>query len=677
MPYSSETNSNSHNSLAKTSFRLSSVNAEFANRNRTAGEIVPVSTGVDDGRQTELIFGLSPRLTTPKSNRNYEVTTKAIDTDNAEIAASLLYESYQMTHGDDEAFMQPASVIINKEGEISWSADVTNGTSGLVLVRGSKFHGKKSIQHLGEDEKYGVITDITAKDMLYLAPNALINAMKDTDRLDRDRLSQAFIDAEDLSEMMRFRFNEAVRDDMSAKSNIIDRAQRNKRKKRNQQSGETPNYTTTQTSMDEEELRAHSATTKGFTVTDNRHSKVLGKELELYQGATTEDESSLGFSEMVRLEMEKDEAAEKKRLAARVEKYTEKVATYEEIAADALARRMKGRLFNPLTRRNKEAVKKDDLNMHLLEGFSRALDGAMMKQWLADGYSDEAAAEMIYEHQQTRQEARAARNHEELRKGKLGSFLDKYANMSKGKKIGVAIGAAAAFGVIGLAGAAAGGVLAAGGGVALAGAKVGKTYLQHRSKIYETGRDESRQSPEVSVSVANGRAETRTATQQVFAGMEHDEKRREKAIQKADRNKKVAAGLAAISAVAIGAGVAMKVAEHSDDIQKFWSRPLETGIADESLVTEPSMSTPEPIPTPAPAEFSVDASTVINGEGWYQTIQEVTGPITPAEQAAILQKIGPALQEKGWAYPMTDGTWGISRPGALPKDVLELIKNSR
>jgi hypothetical protein len=211
----------------------------------------------------------------------------------------------------------------------------------------------------------------------------------------------------------------------------------------------------------------------------------------------------------------------------------------------------------------------------------------------------------------------------------------------------------------------------------LAGAKVGKTYLQHRSKIYETGRDESRQSPEVSVSVANGRAETRTATQQVFAGMEHDEKRREKAIQKADRNKKVAAGLAAISAVAIGAGVAMKVAEHSDDIQKFWSRPLETGIADESLVTEPSMSTPEPIPTPAPAEFSVDASTVTNGEGWYQTIQEVTGPITPAEQAAILQKIGPALQEKGWAYPMTDGTWGISRPGALPKDVLELIKNSR
>jgi hypothetical protein len=103
------------------------------------------------------------------------------------------------------------------------------------------------------------------------------------------------------------------------------------------------------------------------------------------------------------------------------------------------------------------------------------------------------------------------------------------------------------------------------------------------------------------------------------------------------------------------------------------------GIADGEWATG-SPKTPAPEPTPAPAprfEFSADASTVTRGEGWYQTIQETTGITDQTQQAAILQKIGPVLQEKGWAYIMPDGKWGISRPGTLPKDVLELIKNSR
>jgi serine/threonine protein phosphatase PrpC len=86
----------------------------------------------------------------------------------------------------------------------------------------------------------------------------------------------------------------------------------------------------------------------------------------------------------------------------------------------------------------------------------------------------------------------------------------------------------------------------------------------------------------------------------------------------------------------------------------------------------------EKIPAPVrPPEFSVAASTVTSGEGWYQTIQEATGVTDPARQAAILQKIGPVLQEKGWAYLMSDGKWGIDHPGVLPRDVLELIKNSQ
>jgi hypothetical protein len=663
MPYSPETNTKSPNLPSESTFKLSSIATEFATRNRSAGEMVPISVGIDDGRQTELTIGLSPRKNNPKSSKLYEGFVKTLDMDDPVNAATSLYEAYSLVHATDDQFVQPAAFIINDKGDISWSADIATGATGLVLVR-----GRESVHHLGEDDEFGVLTNLTAKDMLYMAPNSLINAMKETSQLDKDGLREAFIDADEPSEVMRVRFNEAVTE--SSGKRISDRAQRNRRTAK-----QTPTASTS-----EEELKARDDATKGYSVTDKRHSKTVGKELELYRGKNEEGTTSLGLSEMVRLEMER---AEKERLAERVEKYTAKVATYEDIAATALAKRMKGRLFDPLTRKNKEKAKQDDLNMHLLEGFSRALDGAMMKQLLAEGHSDDEAAQIIYEHQQTRQEARAARNHDEFRKDKLGSFLDKYANMPKGKKVAVTIGAAAAFGLIGVAAGAAGGALAAAGGIGLAGAKVGKTYLQHRSKIYEIGKDDARRSPDAPVSVSNGKATKRTATQQVFAGMEHDEKKREQAIQKADRIKKVAAGLAAISAVAIGAGVAMKVAEHTDDIRTFFGADASEAMVSSPNAVDYSDGYQAPvvaevnIPEPAAFDFSIDASTVTSGEGWYQTIQEVTGPISPAEQAAILQKIGPALQEKGWAYPMSDGTWGISRPGTLPKDVLELIKNSR
>jgi hypothetical protein len=68
--------------------------------------------------------------------------------------------------------------------------------------------------------------------------------------------------------------------------------------------------------------------------------------------------------------------------------------------------------------------------------------------------------------------------------------------------------------------------------------------------------------------------------------------------------------------------------------------------------------------------------TVESGEGWYQTFSEM-GITNPTEQANLLQKVGPELQARGWAYPTGDGSYGIIRPGSLPKDVLDLIKNSR
>jgi|GEM_PF-5532766 len=141
--------------------------------------------------------------------------------------------------------------------------------------------------------------------------------------------------------------------------------------------------------------------------------------------------------------------------------------------------------------------------------------------------------------------------------------------------------------------------------------------------------------------------------------------------EKQEKALKRVLGVAAVTLVAVAA---WKLGHDMASVQDL---SAEIGNADGDWVTKvPGPDAPRQS-QPVQPEFNAAASTVVSGEGWYQTIQETTGVTDPARQAAILQKIGPVLQEKGLAYPMGDGTWGISRPGALPRDVLELIKNSQ
>lgn len=91
----------------------------------------------------------------------------------------------------------------------------------------------------------------------------------------------------------------------------------------------------------------------------------------------------------------------------------------------------------------------------------------------------------------------------------------------------------------------------------------------------------------------------------------------------------------------------------------------------------PEVPTPTPtpeVPTPTP-EFSSAAGTVVPGEGWYQTFNEMNIP--QSEWSNLLEKVGPDLAESGWAYKMPNGEWGISQPGKLPQNMLELIQKNR
>lgn len=74
-------------------------------------------------------------------------------------------------------------------------------------------------------------------------------------------------------------------------------------------------------------------------------------------------------------------------------------------------------------------------------------------------------------------------------------------------------------------------------------------------------------------------------------------------------------------------------------------------------------------------DFSTAAHDVFKGEGWYQTFADMNIP--RSEWHDILDKVGPQLQQKGWAYQMDGGQWGIAHSGRLPQNVLELIQNNR
>ncbi|MDN5819424.1 MAG: hypothetical protein L0H38_01600 [bacterium] len=79
--------------------------------------------------------------------------------------------------------------------------------------------------------------------------------------------------------------------------------------------------------------------------------------------------------------------------------------------------------------------------------------------------------------------------------------------------------------------------------------------------------------------------------------------------------------------------------------------------------------------TPDVQNWDSEALTADNGEGWYQTFEDMNIP--RGEWDDLLQKTGPQLEAEGWAYQMDDGSYGISRPGAIPTEILDIIEANR
>jgi len=138
------------------------------------------------------------------------------------------------------------------------------------------------------------------------------------------------------------------------------------------------------------------------------------------------------------------------------------------------------------------------------------------------------------------------------------------------------------------------------------------------------------------------------------------------------RTTKIAIGAVAVAVLAVGAKLGYDFLNGADvDTSNL---PDGSGTPTPEAV-DPTVPTPEKTPTPTPDVFSDAARTVGDGEGWYQTFNEMNIP--QSEWSSLLDKVGPDLAENGWAYKMPNGEWGISQPGKLPQDMLELIQRNR
>jgi hypothetical protein len=289
--------------------------------------------------------------------------------------------------------------------------------------------------------------------------------------------------------------------------------------------------------------------------------------------------------------------------------------------------------------------------------------------------------------------------------GKLSEWNDRasewYAGLSRKKRIGVAAGGLAVGAVLGGVAAAGSAVLGTGvavaGGAVLASGKLYKTSMQARSDLYK----EADQADQIHAKHENG--DLKSQDELRFEAHTRRERRRQERVERADRINKRARIITYVGAAALAAGIGMRYIDFGA-IGNWFHRTLPFGDDQRpspSLTPTPSNSPPigvlegpignadgssltpperppvaEQPSVPITPEYSVDAMTVEDGEGWYQTFNE-TGITDAAEQASLLREIGPELQARGWAYPRSDNGYGISHPGILPKDILDLIKHGR
>jgi len=298
------------------------------------------------------------------------------------------------------------------------------------------------------------------------------------------------------------------------------------------------------------------------------------------------------------------------RVNRNVERHQEKIEEYSELSREALIKRSRGRLFEADGRVFRGAIKAEDIarralakltkgrlekpvegffqkknrsiheaddglagTLQMLDRFTMAFDNSLMQKFKLEGADDIEAANKLAEHQQNRALQQDARKRSDLTGGKVAYWMDKYANLPTRKKVLFSLGAGATLMAAGSVFVAAGGVATLAGAAGLGVAKVVKTYGQTRSNLLKAG-------PEVSVpTLADSESGYKfSAREQIIAARDYTQHERAKGIKAADRNKKIATGLAAIATVPLVGGIVHKFVDFGGDLANIISDHAPSGI---------------------------------------------------------------------------------------------------
>lgn len=367
----------------------------------------------------------------------------------------------------------------------------------------------------------------------------------------------------------------------------------------------------------------------------------------------------------------------------------------EDIARSALAKLTKGRLEKPVEgffqKKNRTIHEADDElagTLQMLDRFTMAFDNSLMKKFKLEGADDTEAANKLAEHQQNRALQQDARKRSDLTGGKVAYWMDKYANLPTRKKVLFGLGAGATLMAAGSVFVAAGGIATLAGAAGLGVAKVVKTYGQTRSNLFKAG-------PEVNVpTLANSESGYRfSAREQIIAARDYTQHERAKGIKAADRNKKIATGLAAIATVPLVGGIVHKFVDFGGDLANIISDHAPSGIHQPSGILDsqgggsgaghvdrlgsgdvyqrPSVDVAPSAPSAvevAHAEFlNSPANTIPYGGGGeaFMSAHGINPSVWYNNQAEFLAKF------PGETYQMSDGNVGFAKPGGLSKAAVE------
>ncbi|MBM3210049.1 hypothetical protein FJZ39_01745 [Candidatus Saccharibacteria bacterium] len=376
------------------------------------------------------------------------------------------------------------------------------------------------------------------------------------------------------------------------------------------------------------------------------------------------------------------DAARALRLSQNLDKYGDKLSEAEKAAVVAMATRKKGSLR--AKKRNEKALEQEQ-QVTSYERWALALDNTQRKIWHEQGIDEAEIEQRIIARQNDRADSFNDRVREQMKsnyKG-LGKYMDKYANLSTGKKVALGLGvtaiAAAGAGVIvgglGAAGAAAG----AGGAVKMTSAYVRKRTDMYKGNRFVTGRSNSNEDMGGTNDIIGGNYNFRS-------------KKNQELYKTSDRDKRIALGLGVLG----GSLLATSALVEWDNLIK-WNKDAPSGrpiTEDDVRQPEPGLSgngalripdNHEPARSPeAPAtgdqsggsvEISVpqDVYRIDAGQGFNETFSRM-GITNSADWARLLKDEELmnyfVAQNKAYEAPELGG-YGISAPGHFSQNDID------